>query len=69
MPSRSELRKHYEIVGELAPAIHKIQKAPYTVTADQYEAYLRPPHDVGASLTFRSDTRRRKRSSGSLTLT
>jgi hypothetical protein len=47
MPSRSELRKHYEIVGQLAPAIHKIQDAPYTVTADQYEAYLRPPHDVG----------------------
>ncbi len=47
MPSRSDLHQLYKIVGQLAPAIHQPQNAPYEVTHAQYGAYMRPPHDVG----------------------
>ena len=47
MPSRSALREHHQIMGEIAPALHDTRKAPYEVTHAQYTAYMRPTHDLG----------------------
>ena len=47
MPSRSGLREHQEIMGQIAPAIHETRNAPYEVTHAQYTAYMRPVHDLG----------------------
>ena len=47
MPSRSDLRKYYEIGAQLAPAIHQHQDWPYEVPHPRYVAYMAPPHDVG----------------------
>ncbi|HET6184444.1 MAG TPA: hypothetical protein VFA03_12720 [Acetobacteraceae bacterium] len=43
----TKLRKYYDTVGQLAPAVHEAQDWPYEVPADRYVAYMHPPHDVG----------------------
>jgi thiocyanate hydrolase subunit beta len=47
MPSREELKEQNEIIGQVAPAIHLTQAAPYEITSAQFMAYMRPVHDVG----------------------
>ena len=47
MPSRKPLQQYYSIIGQLAPAIHQVQQAPYEIPPAFFDAYMRPPHDVG----------------------
>jgi len=49
MPSRSELMQHFNFVGQLQPAYHQPQHAPFPDAIDHahYRALLRGPHDVG----------------------
>lgn len=49
MSSRNKLMKHFQLVGQLQPALHAPQHAPYPDTIDHahYRAYLRSSHDVG----------------------
>ena len=47
MPSRSELKRYFDLVGQLQPALHQPQHAPSSVDHASYKAYMRPPHDVG----------------------
>ena len=49
MASRSELKQHFDYVGQLQPALHQEQHAPYPdfMTHALYEAYMRSAHDVG----------------------
>lgn len=49
MSIRSEVLKHLNLVGQLQPALHVPQHAPYPDAFDHslFRAYLRSPHDVG----------------------
>lgn len=49
MSSRKQLMKHYQLVGQLQPALHAPQHAPYPDTIDHalYRAYTRSAHDIG----------------------
>jgi thiocyanate hydrolase subunit beta len=42
-----ELRRQYEIIGSLQPAIHIPQNWNYEIPGPLYRAYMHPPHDVG----------------------
>ncbi len=48
MSSRNKLMKHFQLVGQLQPALHAPQHAPYPDAIDHalYRAYTRGPHDV-----------------------
>jgi hypothetical protein len=47
MSPRSNLKQHYDLVGQLQPVIHQPQHAPSSVSHAFYQAYMRAPHDVG----------------------
>jgi hypothetical protein len=49
MSTRSEVIKHINLVGQLQPALHHPQHAPYPDAIDHnlYRAYMRSSHDVG----------------------
>lgn len=49
MPSRSELKQHFNLVGQLQPALHQPQHAPFPDAIDHahYRALMRTSHDVG----------------------
>jgi len=48
-PGRSRLMQHFMLVGQLQPALHQPQHAPYPDAIDHalYRAYTRSAHDVG----------------------
>ncbi len=49
MPSRTELLKHLELVGQMQPALHKATHAPSPdqITNELFRAYTRSVHDIG----------------------
>jgi len=47
MPSRGEVQRQQQIKGNLAPAIHDTQTAPYEIPSDRYAAFMQPVHDIG----------------------
>lgn len=49
MSTRSKVMQHLNLVGQLQPALHAPQHAPYPDAIDHtlYRAYLRSSHDVG----------------------
>jgi nitrile hydratase beta subunit-like protein len=48
-PTRSEVMRRFDLVGQLQPAYHQATHAPYPDDIDhaRYRALLRSPHDVG----------------------
>lgn len=48
-PNRDKLKRHLDIVGQLQPAYHQPQHAPFPDAIDHahYRALLRTSHDVG----------------------
>lgn len=48
-PTRSDLMRHFDVVGQLQPAYHQPRHAPYPDEIDHthYRALLRSPHDIG----------------------
>lgn len=47
--TRDRVLRHIDIVGQLQPALHQPQHAPYpdSVSDDLFKAYMRTSHDVG----------------------
>jgi Nitrile hydratase beta subunit, N-terminal len=49
VPSRSGLMRHFDLVGQLQPAYHQAEHAPYPDKIDHahFRALMRSSHDVG----------------------
>ncbi len=48
-PTRQQVLRHIELVGQLQPALHQPQHAPFPEAIDHalFRAYMRTSHDVG----------------------
>jgi thiocyanate hydrolase subunit beta len=47
MTSRPELRRQYDLIASIQPALHVPQNWNYENSSPLYDALMHPPHDVG----------------------